>query len=447
MAASTCCENDLAVNGGPKTITCIEGKGQPTVGIDEFLELADTWGYGPEAQEKIKSVLLDHGNGSSPQLTRYYNPRPSKVDQLEALARELFGVKHALAVNSGTSALHAAYTGCAIGPGDEVIVPGYTFFATVAAVVGVKAIPVIAEIDDSLTIDPADVQKKITPRTKAIVPVHMAGCAADMDAILGIAARHKLLVIEDNAQSCGGTYKGRLLGTLADAGIFSLSSYKITGAGEAGLVLTNNDRLFSRAQGYHDTAACWRPNRFEEERWDGELFCGQNYRLSELEGAVNLVQLRKTRDQARRYGTNIRRVLSQLDTFSNVRPRRSNDPEGDVGYRLVLLASERGLAERIAKGLVAEGLGAEARGGKAARDWHLYAYWEHILERKTATEEGCPFTCPYYKSELPKYSADMCPRTLDLVDCAVFVNVDQWWTEGDCGNVAAAINKVCRVYG
>ncbi len=450
MSTSVVSEKDLAVNGGTKAIQGFEAKQSGwglKVGLDEFIALADTWGYSPQAQEKIRAILAEEEETVNPHLARYYSPRPSRVEMFEAYARKVFGVKHALAVNSGTSALMAAYVACGIGPGTEVIIPAYTFYATAAAVVAAKAIPVIAEIDDSYTIDPADVERKITPRTKAIAPVHMVGVCADMDAIMDIAQRHNLVVIEDNAQSCGGKYKGKYLGTIGNMGCFSLSTYKVVGAGEAGLVLTDDEWLYTRAQSQHDTAACWRPNRFAKERKPGELFAGENYRMSEMEGTVNLVQLQKMEAQAQRYNANMRRIVGALDHFSKTRLRRSNDIEGDLGYNIILISESREAAGKLADALKAEGVQAGARGTRGSRDWHIYSYWEQILEQKTSTPEGCPYTCPYYPGPLPAYSPDMCARSAELFDCAVFISVNQWWTESDCRNVAAAINKVCQVYG
>lgn len=438
-------EKDLALNGGTKVVQGFRGRQEPKIGSEEFIELVDTWGYSQKAVAEIKAII-EKENISTPHLARYYGSRSSKVKELEEYAKTLFGVQHALAVNSGTSALSAAYIGCGIGPGDEVIVPGYTFFATAAEVVAVKAIPVIAEVDDSLTLDPKDVERKITPQTKAIVPVHMVGNCSNMDAIMKIAGKHNLKVIEDNAQSCGGKYKGRWLGAIGDAGCFSLSTFKITGAGEGGMVITNDERIYVRATSYHDTAACWRPNRYAPERFPGELFCGQNYRMSELEGSVILVQLKKTKAQAERYNTNMRRIINEVKKYKKVKPRRSNDLYGDVGYNLVFLAETPELAGKLVAALEAEGVHAWDRGGKTSRDWHIYAYWEHILEQKTATPEGCPFKCPYYKGKLPDYSMDMCPNTLDLVNRALHVSIDQWWTADDCREVAKAINKVFSVY-
>jgi dTDP-4-amino-4,6-dideoxygalactose transaminase len=440
-------ESDLALKGGQKAIAAFEGKGKPKIGADEFLELCQMWGYSLATREKIRRAI-EKDPAPVAWLARYYGPKkPTKVDELEAYARKLFGVGHALAVNSGTSALTAAYVACGIGPGDEVIVPGFTFYATASQVVTAKAIPVIAEVDDSLTLDPKDVQKKITPRTKAIVPVHMAGLCCDMDPILAIAKRHKLFAIEDNAQACGGSYKGKLLGTLGHVGCFSVSSFKITGGGEGGLVLTNDEWLHVRATSFHDSSGCWRPDRYARERRPGELFCGENYRMSELEGAVILAQLRKTKAQARRFNTSLRRVLAGVKEFSRVAPRRSNDPKGDIGNNLIFLADEPALADKLSDALRAEGVGAWARGTRGGRDWHHYQYWEQILERKSATEEGCPYTCPYYVGDAPaRYSPDMCPNTLSLTSRAIFIGINQWWTAPDCRNVAAAINKVFSVY-
>src|SRR5574340_1464036 len=165
-----------------------------------------------------------------------------------------------------------------------------------------------------------------------------------------------------------------------------------------------------------------------------------------MEGAVTLVQLRKTKAQAKRYNTVVRRISAALKEFPETRLRRSNDPMGDVGYSLILLAKDRQAAESIANALRAEGLSAGSRGTKSSRDWHIYSYWDHILQQKTATPEGCPFTCSYYAGPLPEYSPDMCQRSVDLLNRAIYIYTNQWWTARDCRQVAAAINKVCGVY-
>ncbi|MBI3921294.1 MAG: DegT/DnrJ/EryC1/StrS family aminotransferase [Armatimonadetes bacterium] len=435
----------LAVNGGTQAVPAYEAAGKPKIGIEEFMELADTWGFSEETQQAIRGVV-EQETVESPMLSRYYNPRPSKVKALEDLTAELFGIPYVLAVNSGTSALNTAYVAAGLGPGCEVIVPAYTFFATVAEVVTARAIPIIAEVDESLTLDPKDVERKITPRTKAIVPVHMIGTCADMDALMDIARRHNLIVIEDTAQACGGTYKGQHLGTIGDLGCFSISSYKITGGGEAGLVMTKDRFLYTRAQNNHDTGACWRPDRYAVEQEEGELFCGYNYKLSELEGSVCLAQMRKMPEQVRRWQKVKKRIVSQLGDFQGIVPQQVRDPEGEVGYNLIFFAPDPASGEKAAAALNAEGIGAHTRGDKESRDWHIYAYWQHLLEKKSASADGCPWTCERNAPYIPDYTADMCPRTLDLLSRAVFLGVNQWWSENDCDHVAAGLNKVLGAY-
>lgn len=447
MTASATHMDSLAINGGPPAVPAIEGTPRPKVGIEEFMELVDTWGFSADVQKDLKAIA-EREPDTNPSLARYYNPRPSKVTALEELAAELFGAPYALAVNSGASALNTAYVAAEIGPGCEVIVPAYTFFATTAEVVIAGAIPVIAEVDESLALDPADVERKITPRTRAIVPVHMRGEPTDMASIMAIARRHNLLVIEDNAQSCGGAYKGQMLGTIGDFGCFSLSSYKITGAGEAGLVLMHDMHSYVRALNNHDTAACWRPDRYAVEQEDEDLFCGYNFRMSELEGAVNLAQLRKMPEQTERYRRVKHRIAARLGDFQGITPQRINDPDGEVGYSLCYFAPNNEMAQTTATALKAEGIRATTRSntpGSSVRDWHIYAYWQHITEKKSATPDGFPWTHPK-NAAAPDYAPDMCPRTLDLLDRAVFVGVNQWWTEGDCDCIAHGINKVLEAY-
>jgi 8-amino-3,8-dideoxy-alpha-D-manno-octulosonate transaminase len=225
----------------------------------------------------------------------------------------------------------AAYRALGIGAGDEVIVPAYTFFATAATVVAANAIPVIADIDDSLCIDPSAIERKITRRTKAIVPVHMRGAPAQMDAILDVAARHGIPVIEDCAQAGDGSFHGKRLGSLGTLGCVSFDYYKIQASGEGGFVSTNDPWLYTRAQSWHDTAACWRPDRYAQEGRSGELFCGENYknyRMSELQGAVALVQIRKTDKMLAGYRHAHQRILQAINHVPGLTFRHSNDVAG-----------------------------------------------------------------------------------------------------------------------
>jgi len=204
----------LAIEGGGKAVGLL-GPFPSKIGKEELLEIVSMWQFSPQTQRKLKELIENEPEVAGPHLFRYYNPRPSKVAAAEAAMRELIGAGYCLAVNSCTSALVASYRALGIGAGDEVIVPGYTFFATGATVAGANAIPVIVDVDDSLNMDPDAVRKAITKRTKAIVPVHMRGSPAQMDAIMDIARQKGIPVVEDVAQAAGGSFGGKRLAALA----------------------------------------------------------------------------------------------------------------------------------------------------------------------------------------------------------------------------------------
>jgi 8-amino-3,8-dideoxy-alpha-D-manno-octulosonate transaminase len=379
---------------------------------EELMELVDLFGISAEGQEKIKDILSKESKPPLACLFRYYN-KNSRVDRLEQEFKKAIGVEYALAVNSGTSALIAALVAAGVGPGDEVIVPGYTFFASVSAIVVAKAIPVIVDIDESLTLSPEAVLKAITPRTKAIIVVHMLGLPAKMDQLRKIADEHKLVLIEDVAQATGGSFKGKKLGAWGHLGCFSLDAYKVIGTGEGGMITTDNEWLYTRAQSYHDTAACWRPNRYDRERREGELFCGENYRMSEMAGAIGLAQIKKLDWINSSTRKAYKQLRAETKLPAHIKWVEPNDMDGLCGYHAPLLFETHALAEKVIKAGI--GIGGLAGGGvQGARDWHVYWYWEHILEQKTATKEGCPFKCPFVKS-MPAYSADMCLKTKDIM--------------------------------
>lgn len=314
-----------------------------------------------EEEKKAVCEVIDHKY-----LFRYYGPEefPSRVKLLEQEFAKKIRVKYALAVNSCTSALISSLVAVGVGPGDEVIIPGYTFFATCAAVIAAKAIPVICEVDDSLTLDPDDFEQKITPRTKAVIPVHMRGASCNMDRIMDIAKKHNIKVVEDVAQACGGSYKGKMLGSFGDCNAFSFQYHKIITAGEGGMVTTNDQFLYDRAQEYHDTAACWRPGgpekRFSSARYKGELFPGVNFRMSELTGAVLRVQLKRLDGLIERMRKNKRRIKEAISDIKGIEFRRLNDPEGDTAICLVFFLPTADLAKKFAEALRAEGVEANS---------------------------------------------------------------------------------------
>ena len=214
-----------------------------------------------------------------------------KVEEFERAFAAYCGVRHALAVSSGSAALRVALASLGIGPGDEVITQGFTFVATWEAIMEAGAIPVFAEIDDTFCLDPKEIEKKISPRTRAVMPVHMCGGQANITDIMEVADRLKIPVIEDTAQACGGSFNGKALGTFGKIGTFSFDSVKTMTTGEGGMVITDDRGLFVRASEYHDHGHDHDPGvgRGLERR----SFPGFNFRMMELQGALGLAQLKK----------------------------------------------------------------------------------------------------------------------------------------------------------
>jgi 8-amino-3,8-dideoxy-alpha-D-manno-octulosonate transaminase len=420
---------DLAINGGPKA--------KSTPNLPMFpggLEI------GKEEKKEVLEVL------DNKYLFRYYGPKesPSKVSALEESYAKLLGAKHSLALNSCTSALITALVAVGVGPGDEVIVPSYTFFATCAAVVAARAVPVVAEVDGSLTMDPADLKKKITPRTKAVIPVHMRGMPAKMDQIMEIARQHDLKVIEDVAQANGGSYRGRMLGSFGDIGCFSLQFHKIITSGEGGILSTSSDLLYTRAQAYHDVAACWRKDRFAPPEFEGEIFFGVNYRMSELTGAVALAQLRKLDSIVGRMRRNKKLIKDGIRDLKGIEFREVTDEAGDTAICIVFFLPSAGQVEGFVKALHAEGVEAGGIYNKGVPDWHMYPHWKMLIEKMMPTKQGCPFNCPQ-SGPTPTYDPDACPNTMAWLGRSVHMDIPPQLSPKDCGQIVEGIRKVASV--
>jgi len=422
-------KTDLAVNGGPKART--------RVNIPMFpggLEI------GAEEKKEVLEVL------DSQYLFRYYGPKemPSKVKRLEEDYAGYLGVKHCLAVNSCTSALISGLVAVGVEPGDEVIVPSYTFFASVAAVVAAKAIPIVCEVDASLTMDPEDLEHKITKRTKAILPVHMRGMPAKMDRIMAIARKHDLKVVEDVAQANGGSFGGRKLGTFGDVGAFSLQYHKTITAGEGGIVATNGDLAYIRAQAYHDVAACWRKDRFAPPEFAGEIFFGVNFRMSELHGAVALAQFRKLDAIVGRMRKNRARIQARMGQLRGIELREVTDEEGDTAVCLIFYLPESGAVQPFVEALQAEGVEASGIFNKGIPDWHMYQHWTMLHGKMMHSKKGCPFNCPL-SDPVPEYRPDACPQTGQWLGRSVHLDIPPQLSEEDCDEIGEAIRKVASV--
>ncbi len=442
-------KQQLALKGGLKAVGRIEGRGRPKIGLEEFMAVVRRFGFGQGAMQKIRAAVEEEDLGEGPFLANYYSDLDETcVQAFERTAREVFGVQYAIGVSSGTGALHSAFVAAGVGPGTEVICPAIGFFATASAVVQANGVPVFCDVDESLHMDPAELPQLINERTVALAPTHWQGGVCDMDPIMEVAREHGLTVVEDCAQSAGGRYRGRYVGAIGDLGCFSISAYKIVGGGEGGLIITDRELLHDRAQVVAETGGLWRPVRFAPPRYDGELFCGTNYRLSEMEAAVDTVQLRKLDQVVERFRGVKLSVLRRLRTFREITPQRLNDPEGEVGYSLRFFPETVELSEQIAEALRAEGLDCHTRGRNAEPDWHLYSYMFPVTGKRGPTEVNCPFECPIYRQAggHVAYNRGDCPVADDLFERAVGVSLNQWFTEQDCAAIAEGINKVLSAY-
>jgi 8-amino-3,8-dideoxy-alpha-D-manno-octulosonate transaminase len=432
----------LAIKGGPRAVPELVPH-RTKIGAEELWEIVDMWDFSGDRKDRLKELILGDKAIQGPHLFRYYNPKPSRVEAAEQAMRELIGAKYCLATNSCTSALMASYRALGIGAGDEVIVPAYTFFATAATVAACNAIPVIVEIDETLCIDPSAVEAAITKRTKAIATVHMRGAPAQIDAIMDVAGKHGIPVVEDVAQSGGGSFKGRRLGSIGTLGCFSFDYYKVIVSGEGGFVTTDDEWLYTRAQSWHDCAACWRPNRFAMERREGELFCGENYRMSELEGAVALAQIRRAGEILGGHRRAKKAIKDRIEDFPGLEYRRVPDPEGDTGVCLVMFLPTAEVTQKALEALQAEGVPVGGIYDKKVRDWHVYRFWDHIIEKKAVAPDNLPWS-GVPQDALPPYSREMCPRTLDLLARALLMDIDYTLTEDECAAIAHGVNKVFR---
>jgi dTDP-4-amino-4,6-dideoxygalactose transaminase len=338
----------------------------------------------------------------------------AKVWTLEREASKFLKIPHAVAVNSGTSALWVSLGALGVGPGDEVIVPGYTFIASLTSIVYARAVPVLAEVDESLTLDPEDVKRKITPRTKAIMLVHMLGNPGHIAEMRDIARKHKIALLEDCAQAFAATYKGRYVGSWGDIGAISFNVYKTITAGDGGMVVTNSEALYKRAFAIHDQGHL--PLRQGVEQ-GARTVMGLDFRMTELSAAVLLAQLRKVNDIKNALREKKKRFKEGIRDLSGISFRTLPDPDGELGTILTVFLPDEKTARKAGKEL---GCGVVADSG-----WHVYGNMEHFLGRKVVDGTGCPFTCPHYtgKGGNAEYARGMLPRTDSLIGRAINISV------------------------
>jgi len=336
----------------------------------------------------------------------------AKVVKLEQEVARGVGVPHAVAVNSGTSALLVALIGLGVGPGDEVIVPGYTFIASISSIIYARAVPILAEVDRTLNLDPADVKRKITPRTKAIMAVHMLGNPARLDELKAIANEYNLLLIEDCAQAFGARYKGRAVGSMGNAGTYSFNVYKTITAGDGGMVVTRDEQAYRRFFGLQDQGHSPLRAGVEIGR---RAFVGLDFRMTELTAAVLLAQLNKLGTILERLHANKNRFKRAISELPGLEFREITDVEGECATLLTVFLPSEEIARSLAKDL---GTRVVAESG-----WHVYSNMEQILEKRTPIETGCPFHCPLYTGPEQRYWKGMLPQTDALLARAINIGI------------------------
>ena len=360
------------------------GPGAFMVGDEERREVAEVMESG---------YLSRYGSADDTRFKR-------KVVTLEQRFAERIGAKYAVAVNGGTGAVMASLVALGVGPGVEVIVPGYTYVASISAVWAVGGIPVLTEIDDSLTMDPAAIEPVISAKTKVIMPVHMLGNPADMERIMTIAKKRNLLVLEDCCQGLGARYRGRALGAIGHIGAFSLNINKTITSGDGGVVVTSNKEYYERAFAFHDQGH--RPLRLGVEIGKRSLI-GINLRMNELTAAFALGQLKKLdrilgmlKEKKQRFKERVKAAGIPVMSF-----RKINDPD-ECSTLITVFFKEKETAARVAGAL----------GTKTVSEsgWHVYNHMEQILALRD--EQG-----------KKRYQKHMLPRTDDLLARAINLSV------------------------
>lgn len=359
-----------------------------------------------------------------------------KIKALEKAFIDYHNVRNAIAVNSATAGLHCAIAACGIGAGDEVITTPYSFTATATSILHNNAIPVFADVYRKTScLNPNDVERKITERTKAILLVHWGGNAADMDEIMKIAREHDLKVIEDCAQAIGTRYRGRLAGTIGDLGIFSFQESKNMSTGEGGMIITNNDEL---AKGCRLVRNHGEYVEGTERTYFSDIL-GWNYRMTEIEAAVGIGQFKKLDKMNRERKKLADYLTKRLKGIGVIEPQTIN-PNVDHTfhfYGMLYDAKKAGIERgKFIEAVIAEGIPL-----KPTFNYILYS--NRPFQEKSAYGKGCPFNCRHYTGNVD-YSRGSCPVAEELAEKeAIWLDIVRpKATFKDMDDIAHAFKKV-----
>jgi len=391
--------------------------------------------FGPEERKEVNDVL-DTGI-----FMRYGFDGPRKgiwkSKELEAAICQTIGCNYTQLVSSGTAALTTALSALGIGAGDEVIMPTFTFVASFEAVLSVGAVPVLADVDETLTLQPEAVRRAITPRTKCVMPVHMCGAMADLDALLSICKEHGLILLEDACQSFGGKYKGKYLGTIGHAGTFSFDFVKTITCAEGGGVVTNSEDIYTKCDGFSDHG---HDHKGVDRGADLHPFIGYNYRISELHAAVGLAQVRKLDQFLAIQKKNHSQLKAILSTVPEVSFRTIPDPSGDSHTFLSWFLP----TEELARGVVAELKQQGVLPGNFYwfdNNWHYFRKWDHLRQAATLNRLNDAQQKALHALDIAGF-----PASDKIMSRCISTAIGLLWTEEQTKEkgekIAAAIRKV-----
>jgi dTDP-4-amino-4,6-dideoxygalactose transaminase len=389
-----------AASSGPTSSsqeTRMPGPGIELIGAEETAEVMEVMQSG---------YLSRYGPSDDPAFG-------AKVHTIERTIAELTGVRYGLALHGGGSAaLWITLLSLGIGAGDEVIVPGFTYVASISAIVYTGATPVLAEIDQTFDLDPVDVEARITPRTAAIIVVHMLGAPARITELKAIADRHGIPLVEDCAQAFGATYEGKGVGGFGTAGTFSFNEFKTITCGDGGMIVTDDEGVYERSFAMHDQGHA--PDRLES-KYAPRPFLGMNFRMTELSGAVLLGQVRKLDLITSHLRANKAVVKDILEEVPAIDYRTLTDAAGDLATHLVVVLPSAEMARNVADEVGAKTL--------SESGWHTYSRMNHLLEKRTVSGKGCPFDCADAGHSHGDYRAGMLPKTDALLERSMSIGI------------------------
>ena len=341
-----------------------------------------------------------------------------KAKEMEASVREFTGAAYAHAVSSGSTAVSAALNAAGIGHGDEVIVPPFTYIATVEAVIFAGGLPVFADIDDTLCLSPEGIKKVLTPNTKAVLLVHMCGAAADMDGIMQVIEDNNLILVEDAGQALGAFYKGKSVGLFGKTGAFSFDFFKITTAGEGGVFITNDEQEYKWADSFSDHG---HDHLGDNRGMEQHPVLGFNYRISELHAAVGLEQMKRLSNVVELNNRNKKIIKNIISDINNVSFRRMDDPEGDSGTFLNFFLPSMEDAQKVMTQFSIDGVA-------GCNYWftnmyHFINQWDHLKDLKSAA----PLAIHHFGAPQDYHNLDI-PNAQTLIGRLISLGIKASWS-------------------